>query len=411
MLADADYYARLPIFDGFASVMDPARYQPLPDDWVLGLTDVVSSTKAIEEGRYKAVNTAGASVIAAISNALGGRKFPFVFGGDGASFAVSGEDTALARAALAATAAWTRDDLQLELRVALVPVSAVREQGLNVSVARFAPSKNVSYAMFSAGSARHASRPKRLVLPMERHSGLARADPVAGGGAGNQWRSRVSQAGRRAPGRAREQHRSCATGAGQRSRRRLAAAGIGSRGTRIAEKRRASFHAAAAGERGHAARLHHHALRHSRRRFRSDRLPARGGREFGLPQVRRQPAHDPRLHARARRQDRAAPHQGGSRQGRAVWPAPPAIGDHDLHRAVNLGKHARPLRRRCGRWICVGRETAQAQLGLIREGPCRSGRVLSTKDVNASALWTVKPFSCMKGTCLRIRGRRASRSR
>src|SRR3977135_2157569 len=205
MQADADYYARLPIFDGFASVMDPARYQPLPDDWVLGLTDVVSSSKAIEEGRYKAVNTAGASVIAAVSNALGGRKFPFVFGGDGASFAVSDADKAVARAALAATAAWTRDDLQLELRVALVPVSAVREQGLNVSVARFAPSKNVSYAMFSgggppwadwsrekartlrriAGGAGNASRLERLVLPMERHSGVARADPVAGGGAGD----------------------------------------------------------------------------------------------------------------------------------------------------------------------------------------------------------------------------------
>jgi len=158
MQTDADYYARLPIFDGFASVMDPARYQPLPDDWVLGLTDVVSSSKAIEEGRYKAVNTAGASVIAAVSNALGGRKFPFVFGGDGASFAVSDEDKAVARAALAATAAWTRDDLQLELRVALVPVSAVREQGLNVSVARFAPSKNVSYAMFSGGGLAWADR-------------------------------------------------------------------------------------------------------------------------------------------------------------------------------------------------------------------------------------------------------------
>src|ERR1700694_603156 len=115
MQADAEYYAHLPIFDGFASVMDPARYQPLPDDWVLGLTDVVSSTKAIEEGRYKAVNTAGASVIAAISNALGGRKFPFVFGGDGASFAVSGDDKALARTALAATVAWTRADIQLAL--------------------------------------------------------------------------------------------------------------------------------------------------------------------------------------------------------------------------------------------------------------------------------------------------------
>jgi hypothetical protein len=158
MQANADYYESLPIFDGFASIMDPARYQPLPDRWLLGLTDVVSSTKAIEDGRYKAVNTAGASVIAAVSNALGGRKFPFVFGGDGASFAVSGDDEALARAALSSTAAWTRDELGLELRVALVPVAAVKEHGLNVSVARFAPSKNVSYAMFSGGGLAWADR-------------------------------------------------------------------------------------------------------------------------------------------------------------------------------------------------------------------------------------------------------------
>ena len=158
MRDDADYYANLPIFEGFASIMDPARYQPLPDDWLIGLTDVVSSTRAIEGGRYKAVNTAGASVIAAISNALHGRKFPFVFGGDGASFAVSGRDEALAREALAATAAWARDELDLELRAALVPVAAVKERRLNVSVARFAPSKNVSSAMFSGGGLAWADR-------------------------------------------------------------------------------------------------------------------------------------------------------------------------------------------------------------------------------------------------------------
>ena len=73
MPSAADFYERLPIFEGFANVMDPARYRPLPDDWLVGLTDVVSSTQAIDAGRYKAVNTAGASVIAALSNALEGR--------------------------------------------------------------------------------------------------------------------------------------------------------------------------------------------------------------------------------------------------------------------------------------------------------------------------------------------------
>jgi hypothetical protein len=151
MPAPPDFYDGLPIFEGFASIMDPARYRPLPDDWLIGLTDIVSSTKAIGAGRYKAVNTAGAAVIAATSNALAGRKFPFVFGGDGASFAIAGQDENLARAALAATAAWSRDDLLLDLRAALVPVSVVRAQGLDVRVARFGPSKNVSFAMFSGG--------------------------------------------------------------------------------------------------------------------------------------------------------------------------------------------------------------------------------------------------------------------
>ena len=77
--------------------MDPARYTPLPPDWSIGVADIVQSTKAIAENRYKAVNMAGAAVIAAVTNALGNREFPFVFGGDGASFAVSPGDHENAR--------------------------------------------------------------------------------------------------------------------------------------------------------------------------------------------------------------------------------------------------------------------------------------------------------------------------
>ena len=108
-------------------------------------------TKAIADARYKAVNMAGASVIAAVANALEGREFPFVFGGDGASFAVSPEDLERTREALAATAIWVEESLDLVMRVALVPVSAVRAQGLDVRIARFGPSANLSYAMFSGG--------------------------------------------------------------------------------------------------------------------------------------------------------------------------------------------------------------------------------------------------------------------
>src|SRR6188472_1162424 len=145
------FYGGIPVFRGFHRLMDPALYSLLPDDWSIGIADVVESTKAIAEQRYKAVNMAGASVIAAVTNALEGREFPFVFGGDGASFAVSPEDLARTREAMAATAIWVEESLNLVMRVALVPVAAVRAQGFDVRVARFGPSANLSYAMFSGG--------------------------------------------------------------------------------------------------------------------------------------------------------------------------------------------------------------------------------------------------------------------
>jgi hypothetical protein len=145
------FYGGIPVFRGFDRLMDPALYSPLPDDWTVGVADIVESTKAIANQRYKAVNMAGAAVIAAVTNALDGREFPFVFGGDGASFAVAPADLARARDALASTATWVREDLDLSMRVALVPVQAVRAQGLDIRVARFGPSPNLSYAMFSGG--------------------------------------------------------------------------------------------------------------------------------------------------------------------------------------------------------------------------------------------------------------------
>ncbi|MGZ5872615.1 MAG: DUF3095 domain-containing protein [Bradyrhizobium sp.] len=163
------FYSTIPVFRGFARLMDPALYSPLPDDWSIGVADIVESTKAIAQARYKAVNMAGAAVIAAVTNALEGREFPFVFGGDGASFAVAPDNLDRAREALAATAIWVKEDLDLLMRVALVPVAAVRAQGLDVRVARFGPSPNLSYAMFSGGGlgwAEAAMKRGEFAVPM-----------------------------------------------------------------------------------------------------------------------------------------------------------------------------------------------------------------------------------------------------
>lgn len=128
----------------------------MPADWLLATADIVSSTRAIERGEYKAVNMAGVSVISAVLNALGHGRIPFVFGGDGALLAIPPDAVARTRQALAETQVWVKEDLGLDLRAAIVPMSDIRGEGHDVRVARFQASPHVTYAMFAGGGANWA---------------------------------------------------------------------------------------------------------------------------------------------------------------------------------------------------------------------------------------------------------------
>lgn len=147
----SSFFASLPTLDSFHALADPGVYTPIPNDWMIGVSDVVASTEAIKAGRYKAVNLAGAAVISAVSNALGTLDFPYVFAGDGMCYAVPQAQAKAARDALAASTAWVGHDLQLTLRAGEIPVAAIRATGRDVRVARFAPSPDAVYAMFSGG--------------------------------------------------------------------------------------------------------------------------------------------------------------------------------------------------------------------------------------------------------------------
>jgi hypothetical protein len=144
-------YASLPRLRHFSDVLDETRYAPVPDDWAIGLCDVVDSTGAIAQGRYRAVNFAGAAVIAAVRNVLKGVPFGFAFGGDGASVLVAPSDRVAVAGALAATAGWVRAELKLDLRTAMIPVEALRAAGADLRVARYAASEHADYAMFTGG--------------------------------------------------------------------------------------------------------------------------------------------------------------------------------------------------------------------------------------------------------------------
>ena len=88
--ADDNFFGSVPPFSNFRDVAHRDRYRSLPDGWLIGAADIVDSTGAIASGRYKEVNTVGASVISAVMNLDRDLKFPFVFSGDGAFFAVPG---------------------------------------------------------------------------------------------------------------------------------------------------------------------------------------------------------------------------------------------------------------------------------------------------------------------------------
>lgn len=174
-----NFYRDLPRLSRFDLITDPRSFQPLPDEWLILLTDVRGSTKAIEEGRYKDVNLVGASTIMAVLNALGELEVPFVFGGDGATLVVPPSCGAKCRAALAASAQLAREAFGLELRAGVVSVGRVRQDGFPVEVAKIQVSPNYDQASFGGGG---LARAEKLVKdPSSNAEFLVPASKEAGG--------------------------------------------------------------------------------------------------------------------------------------------------------------------------------------------------------------------------------------
>lgn len=146
----------LPVVERFADVADGSRYRPLPEDWLVAVSDVADSTGAIAAGRYKDVNIVGASVIVGCMNAAGRRLLPYAFGGDGALVCLPPELAAPARAVLAQARRIAAGAFGLELRVGLVPVAKLRAAGQEVLAARLRLSELISQTLFHGGGLAHA---------------------------------------------------------------------------------------------------------------------------------------------------------------------------------------------------------------------------------------------------------------
>jgi hypothetical protein len=144
-----DFYCNLPEILSFAEVTAAHLHTDVPRDWWIAIADVVGSTQAIEAGDYKKVNTVGVACIAAVTNVDRAADLPFVFGGDGATFAVPDALRERVVIALRGAQQLSRQGFGLALRVGLVQVGTLVDQGHPVRLAKMRLSPHVTQPVLS----------------------------------------------------------------------------------------------------------------------------------------------------------------------------------------------------------------------------------------------------------------------
>ncbi len=155
-MGSTSFYADLPVLDDFLEVPHLRHYHELPSDWFVVVADVVGSTKAIENGQYRNVNTLGVSVITTVLNAVNPVEVPFVFGGDGATLCVPGSHVAQVEQALLAARMMGEKQFGLSLRVGTISVTDVVDAGHKVLVSRYRVSDHYVQAVFMGGGLQYA---------------------------------------------------------------------------------------------------------------------------------------------------------------------------------------------------------------------------------------------------------------
>lgn len=152
------FYADLAPLKQFLEITKPENFHSVPNDWYVVVTDIVESTKAIKEGRYKDINLLGACSIIAVLNVAQKIDIPFVFGGDGASIVIPPTLYAGTKKALLSLQQLAQSEFELTLRVGIVPVADVTAANYAVKAAKLKVSENYSQAVFMGGGMTYATK-------------------------------------------------------------------------------------------------------------------------------------------------------------------------------------------------------------------------------------------------------------
>jgi hypothetical protein len=150
------FYSDLTVFDNFSVVSDLSSYTKIPSDWYIVAADVKNSTIAIEKGLYKSVNIVGVSVITSVRNSTKPLLLPYIFGGDGATICIPPTVLIKVKQALISTREMAEKQFGLTLRVGVIPVSDVLNEGYEVLITRHRMSKFYIQTAFAGGGVEYA---------------------------------------------------------------------------------------------------------------------------------------------------------------------------------------------------------------------------------------------------------------
>ena len=151
MSKNEQFFELVPGFSDFKQFTEEQAYVEVPDDWIVVVTDVKGSTKAIEAGRYRDVNKVGAATIAALKNAVPNITLPFVFGGDGATAIFPKAYAETVRKHLCGLRRHAFQAYEMQLRVGMLSVGELKGYGASILVGKFMTAGRCPIAVFRGG--------------------------------------------------------------------------------------------------------------------------------------------------------------------------------------------------------------------------------------------------------------------
>lgn len=142
-----DFYKNLKEIDDFSKIMEDKNYSKIPDDWYVIVSDIKSSTKAIEQGMYKQVNFVAALTIIGILNIDRNDDFPYIFGGDGASLIIPAHLLEKSKKVLIEAAKKAKNFFDLDLRIGAVSIKEIEKRGCLIEITKFKVKKGNTQAI------------------------------------------------------------------------------------------------------------------------------------------------------------------------------------------------------------------------------------------------------------------------